>query len=264
MELHLQAHRALVSASSNGIGQAIATALAKEGAEVIINGRSEDSVKNAIAKIKDTLSNAELLPLVADLGTADGCQAATETYPEVDILVNNLSLYESVDFFEITDEQWQRLFDINIMSGIRLSRHYLQKMLQRQRGRILFISSESAIAPAPEMAHYSATKTMQLSIARSLAELTQGTEVTVNALLPGSTHTESVQSLIESVFKDESLSVEEAERRFMQENRPTSLLERLIHPEEIANAATFLCSPLASAFNGSAVRADGGLVRSVF
>jgi 3-oxoacyl-[acyl-carrier protein] reductase len=264
MELHLQGHKALVTASSNGIGLAIAIAFAKEGVEVIINGRSEDSVNSAIAKIKDSLSNPKLLSLVANLGTAQGCQAAIETYPEVDILVNNLSLYESVDFFETTDEQWQRLFDINIMSGIRLSRHYLQKMLQLGRGRILFISSESAIAPAPEMAHYSATKTMQLSIARSLAELTKGTQVTVNSLLPGSTRTESVQSFIESVFDNESLSVEEAEKRFMQENRPTSLIQRLIHPEEIANAATFLCSPLASAFNGTAVRADGGLVHSVF
>lgn len=264
MELHMQGQRALVSASSGGIGYAIATALAREGVEVIINGRSEDSVNNAVAQIKDSLPDAKLLPLVADLGTAAGCQQAIESYPEIDILVNNLSLYESADFFETTDEQWQRLFDINIMSGVRLCRHYLQKMLQLKRGRILFISSESAIAPAPEMAHYSATKTMQLSIARSLAELTKGTEITVNALLPGSTRTESVISFIENVFNDKSFSAEEAEHQFMRENRPTSLLERLIRPEEIANAATFLCSPLASAFNGTAVRADGGLVRSVF
>lgn len=263
MELHMQGQRALVSASSGGIGHAIATALAREGVEVIVNGRSEDSINDAVVQIKDSLPDAKLLPLVADMGTAAGCQLAIESYSEIDILVNNLSLYESVDFFDTTDEQWQRLFDINIMSSVRLCRYYLQKMLQLKRGRILFISSESAIAPAPEMAHYSATKTMQLSIARSLAELTKGTEVTVNALLPGSTRTESVQSFIESVFDNES-SIEEAEQRFMRENRPTSLLGRLIHPEEIANAATFLCSPLASAFNGSAVRADGGLVRSVF
>lgn len=264
MEFNLQGQKALVTASSDGIGRAIAAALAKEGVEVIINGRSEKSVNGAIAKIKESLTNSKLLPLVADLGTADGCKAAIETYPEVDILVNNLSLYESVDFFDITDEQWQRLFDINIMSGIRISRHYLKKMLQSKCGRILFISSESAIAPAPEMAHYSATKTMQLSIARSLAELTKGTQVTVNSLLPGSTRTESVGKFIESVFDDKSLSVEAAEKRFMQENRPTSLIERLIRPEEIAIAATFLCSPLASAFNGAALRADGGLIRSIF
>jgi 3-oxoacyl-[acyl-carrier protein] reductase len=264
MELNLKGQLALVTASSDGIGRAIAVELAKEGVKVIINGRSDNSVNDAIAKIKDSLSNPKLLPLVADLGTADGCKTATETYPEVDILVNNLSLYESVDFLDITDEQWQRLFDINIMSGVRLSRHYLEKMLQTKRGRILFISSESAISPAPEMAHYSATKTMQLSIARSLAELTKGTQVTVNSLLPGSTRTESVGKFIESIFNDKSLSVEEAEKQFMQENRPTSLIQRLIRPEEIALVATFLCSPLASAFNGTAVRADGGLVRSVF
>lgn len=264
MELHLQGQKALVSASSGGIGQAIAAAFAKEGAEVIINGRSKDSVESAIAKIKENQPEAKLLPLAADLGTAEGCKLAIESYQEVNILVNNLSLYESIDFFEITDEQWQRLFDINIMSSVRLSRHYLKKMLERKRGRILFIASESAIAPAPEMAHYSATKTMQLSIARSLAELTKGTEVTVNSLLPGSTLTESVMGFIKDVFDDESLSEEAAEQKFMAENRPTSLIQRLIRSEEIANAAIFLCSPLASAFNGSAVRIDGGLVRSVF
>lgn len=263
MELNLHAQKALVSASSGGIGLAIATAFAKEGAEVIINGRSEDSVKRAIAKIKENLSEAKILPLAADLSTIDGCELAINSYPEVNILINNLSLYESVDFFKITDEQWQRLFNINIMSSVRLSRHYLQKMLQHKRGRILFISSESAISPAPEMAHYSATKTMQLSIARSLAELTKGTEVTVNSLLPGSTRTESVMSFIQEVFDDKSLSAEAQAQKFMAENRPTSLIQRLILPEEIANAAVFLCSPLASAFNGSAIRADGGLVRSV-
>lgn len=263
MELNLQDRKVLVSASSGGIGRAIATAFASEGAEVIVNGRSEDSVKSAIALIKENLPDAKLLPLIADLSTADGCNLAIESYPEVDILINNLSLYESVDFFDITDEQWQRLFDINIMSSVRLSRHYLQKMLQHKRGRILFVSSESAISPAPEMAHYSATKTMQLSIARSLAELTKGTEVTVNSLLPGSTRTESVMSFIEDVFDDEALTTEAAEQKFMTENRSTSLIQRLIRPEEIANAAIFLCSPLASAFNGSAVRADGGLIRSI-
>ena len=264
MELNLQNQKALISASSGGIGRAIATAFAREGAEVIINGRNENTVKGAIAKIKENLPHAKLLPLAADLGTADGCKLAIESYPEVDILINNLSLYESVDFFEITDEQWQRLFDINIMSSVRLSRHYLQKMLQRKQGRVLFIASESAISPAPEMAHYSATKTMQLSIARSLAELTKGTEVTVNSLLPGSTRTESVMSFIQDVFDNQSLSSEAAEQRFILENRPTSLIQRLIRPEEIANAAIFLCSPIASAFNGAAVRADGGLVRSIF
>ncbi|MEC4983422.1 MAG: SDR family oxidoreductase [Oscillatoria sp. PMC 1068.18] len=264
MELNLQNQKVLVSASSGGIGYAIATAFAKEGAEVIINGRSDKSVDRAIAEIKEKVPDAKLLSLAADLGTADGCQLAIKTYPEVNILVNNLSLYESVDFFEITDEQWQRLFNINIMSSVRLSRHYLKQMLQKSQGRILFIASESAISPAPEMAHYSATKTMQLAIARSLAELTKGTEVTVNSLLPGSTRTESVKKFIQDVFDDESLSAEAAEEKFMVENRPSSLIQRLILPEEIANAAVFLCSPLASAFNGAAVRADGGLIRSVF
>ena len=264
MELNLQNQKVLVTASSGGIGYAIANAFAREGAQVIINGRTEDSVKSAIAKIKEELADAKLLPLAADLGTAEGCKLAIESYPEVNILVNNLGIYESVDFFAITDEQWQRLFEINIMSAVRLSRHYLQKMLASNWGRILFIASESGISPAPEMVHYSATKTMQLSIARSLAELTKGTEVTVNSLLPGSTLTESVMDFIQDVFDDPSLSAEAAEQKFMAENRPTSLIQRLIRPEELANAAVFLCSPLASVFNGSAVRADGGLIRSVF
>ena len=263
MELNLQNQKVLVSASSGGIGHAIATAFVREGAEVIINGRSEDSVNSAIAQIKEKFLDAKLLSLAADLSTAEGCKTAVESYSEVNILVNNLGIYESVDFFEITDEQWQRMFNINIMSGVRLSRHYLKKMLESNWGRVLFIASENAIEPVPEMAHYSATKTMQLSLARSLAELTKGTEVTVNSLVPGSTRTESAMDSIQNAFA-ESLSAEAAEQKFMAENRSTSLIQRLIRPEEIANAAVFLCSPLASAFNGSAVRAEGGSVRSVF
>lgn len=262
MDLGLQGKLALVTASTGGIGLEIARALAAEGARVIVNGRSESSVAKAMDSIRSSDPDAALEPLAADNGTAEGCAATVRAFSEIDVLVNNLGTYEAVGFMEETDESWARLFEINVMSGVRLSRHYLGGMLKRGTGRILFVSSESAISPAPEMAHYSATKTMQLSISRSLAELTKGTQVTVNTVLPGSTKTEGVAAFIQEVFPD--LSPEEAERRFMRENRPTSLLERLIDPKEIANFVAFLSGERSSAINGAALRVDGGLVRSVF
>lgn len=262
MNLQLTGKLALVTASSGGIGLEIARSLAREGATVIINGRSAASVDQAIAELKKELPDADLKALAADNGTAEGTEATIAAFPEIDILVNNLGIYEAVGFFDETDESWQRLFEVNIMSGVRLARHYLPKMIAKNDGRIIFISSESGVNPAPEMAHYSATKTMQLSISRSLAELTKGTAVTVNVVLPGSTKTEGVTKFIADIFPD--LSEANAERKFMQENRPTSLIERLIRPEEIGNAVTFICSPLASAINGASLRVDGGLVRNIF
>ncbi len=260
MKLDLENKTALVTASSGGIGMEIARSLAAEGAKVAINGRTQASVESAIENLG--IPDAQLIPIVADNGTAAGCAKTISDLPEVDILVNNLGIYEAVGFFDETDESWQKLFEINIMSGVRLARHYLQGMLDRGHGRVVFISSESAISPAPEMAHYSATKTMQLGISRSLAELTKGTAVTVNSLLPGSTRTEGVKEFIKELFPD--LSPAEAEKRFMSENRPTSLIGRLIDPKEIGDIVAFLCSDRAAIFNGSAIRADGGLVRSVF
>lgn len=262
MNLELNDKLALVTASSGGIGQAIATSLAREGATVIINGRSPEAVEKAIAEIKKEQPEAKLLPLAADNGTARGCASTIEAFPHVDILVNNLGIYEAVGFFDETDEAWQKMFEVNIMSGVRLARHYLARMLEKDWGRIFFIASESGISPAPEMAHYSATKTMQLSISRSLAELTKGSKVTVNAVLPGSTITEGVAKFIQDIFPDASL--EEAGKRFMAENRPTSLIGRLIEPKEIGDFISFLSSPLASAINGAALRVDGGLVRTAF
>ena len=262
MDLQLDDKLALVTASSGGIGFEIARALAAEGARVIINGRSGPSVNGAIDRLRQVLPQAKLESLVADNGTAEGCATTLQEFPEVDILVNNLGVYEAVGFFDETDEAWQRLFEVNVLSGVRLSRSYLRTMLAKGTGRILFIASESALNPAPEMAHYSATKTMQLSVARSLAELTKGTQVTVNAVLPGSTKTEGVSTFIQDVFP--GLSATDAERRFMQENRPTSLIERLIDPAEVGDFVTFLCSPRSSAINGAALRIDGGLVRTVF
>ncbi|MDB6171549.1 MAG: oxidoreductase [Chthoniobacteraceae bacterium] len=262
MNLKLDNQLALVTASTGGIGQEIATALAREGATVIVNGRSTASVESAIAAIRAVLPNAKLQALASDNGTAAGVAETIRQVPNVDILINNLGIYEAVGFFDETDDAWQRLFEVNIMSGVRLARHYLKEMLTQKSGRVIFISSESAISPSPEMAHYAATKTMQLSISRSLAELTKGTAVTVNSILPGSTKTEGVTKFVKDIFPGET--EENAERRFVKENRPTSLIERLITPQEIADFVTFISSPLASAVNGAALRVDGGLVRSVF
>ena len=187
MDLALQGKTALVTASSNGIGLAIAESLAKEGAQVVVNGRTESSVAQAIEQLSQRVDTNLLVPLVADNGTKAGCDTTIAALPHVDILVNNLGIYEAVGFFDESDADWQRLFEVNIMSGVRLARHYLQSMLSKNAGRIVFISSESGVSPAPEMAHYSATKTMQLGISRSLAALTKGTQVTVNSVLPGPT-----------------------------------------------------------------------------
>lgn len=261
MDLRLAGKLALVTGSTGGIGLAIATSLAREGARVIVNGRTESSVARAIATIRAQHEGAELIALAADNGTAEGCARTLEAHPEIDLLVNNLGIYEAVGFFEETDEAWQRLFEVNIMSGVRLSRHYLAAMLRKKTGRVVFISSESGVSPAPEMAHYSATKTMQLSISRSLAELTRGTAVTVNTVMPGSTLTESVEKFVQDVFP--GLSLEAASERFIRENRTTSLIERFIRPEEIGDAVAFVCSERASAINGAALRVDGGIVRSI-
>lgn len=261
MDLNLRGQTALVTGSTGGIGLAIATSLAAEGARVILNGRSQASVDAASKTILKAHPQASLLGLAADNGTAAGCDATVAAYPQVDILVNNLGIYEAVGFFDESDDAWQRLFEVNILSGVRLARHYLKGMLERNRGRIIFISSESGVSPAPEMAHYSATKTMQLSISRSLAELTKGTAVTVNTVLPGSTMTESVQKFVADVFPD--LSPADAEKRFIVENRSTSLIQRFIRPEEIGDAVAFVASPRASAINGAAIRVDGGIVKSI-
>lgn len=262
MKLDFNGQSALVTASSGGIGLEIARSLAAEGARVIINGRTQTSVDQALASLHSELPDADLVALVTDNGTAVGCHETISMWPAVNILVNNLGIYEAVGFFDETDEAWQRLFEVNIMSGVRLARHYLKGMLDRGHGRIVFMSSESGISPAPEMAHYSATKTMQLGIARSLAELTKGTAVTVNSVLPGPTRTEGVEKFIQDLFP--GLARAEAERRFILENRPTSLIERLIDPKEIGDIVAFVCSARASIINGSCIRAEGGLVRTVF
>ncbi|MNO52644.1 3-oxoacyl-[acyl-carrier-protein] reductase FabG [compost metagenome] len=264
MQLHLEGTTALVTGSTSGIGKAIAISLVQEGAAVLVNGRHEDKVKQTIAEIRTDYPEAVLYPAVADLGTEEGCRKLTEEYPKVDILINNLGIFEPAEYFDIPDTEWFKFFEVNVMSGVRLSRQYLKHMLKKNEGRVVFIASEAAIMPSQEMAHYSATKTMQLSLSRSLAELTKGTKVTVNTVMPGSTLTEGVETMLHTLYPGEKLTIEEAETRFMKENRPSSIIQRLIRPEEIADFVVFLSSPLSSAINGSALRIDGGLVRSVF
>ena len=263
MDLQLQGKRALVTGSTAGIGLAIARGLAREGAGVIINGRTAQRVDHSVAALNKAGVSGKVEGLAADLGTAGGTRTAIERFPEVDILVNNLGIFEAKPFEDIPDADWLRFFEVNLLSGVRLSRHYLPGMKKRNWGRIVFISSESAIQIPAEMIHYGMTKTAQLAIARGLAETTAGTNVTVNSVLPGPTASEGVNTFVEELARDQKTTRREVEKQFFQNMRPTSLLKRMAEPEEVANLVTFVCSPLSSATNGAALRADGGVVRSI-
>lgn len=261
MELTLQDKTALVTASTAGIGHAIATQLLEEGARVIVNGRSAATVERTVAALAARFGAHKVLPLVADVSRAGSELAALAAYPQVDILVNNAGMYELSDFFATSDDDWRRMFEMNVMSGIRLARAYMQGMLARGQGRVIFISSEVALTPMASMAHYSASKATQLSVSRSLAELTKGSAVTVNAVLPGPTETESLKGFIESV--NPGLPYAEAERKFMAENRPSSLIYRLAKPHEVASVVIFLASERGAVINGAAIRAEGGTVPTI-
>jgi len=257
MDLQLEGKRALVTGSTAGIGLAIATALAKEGAKVIVNGRTQERVDQA----KRASGGAD--GIAADLGTAAGADAVIARFPQVDILVNNVGIFEPKSFEQIPDDDWRRFFEVNVLSGVRLSRHYLEPMKRKDWGRIVFISSESGLQTPAEMIHYGMTKTAQLAVSRGLAETTAGTAVTVNAVLPGPTESEGVGDFVERLARERGVTRDAMEREFFEKARPTSLLQRFITSEEIASVVTFVCSPLAAAINGSAVRADGGVVRSI-
>jgi hypothetical protein len=263
MDLQLEGKRALVTGSTAGIGFAIAKGLAKEGASVIVNGRSTKRVDEALTALNKAGVSGNLEGLAADLGTADGTRAAMERFPEVDILVNNLGIFETKPFESITDADWLHIFEVNILSGVRLSRHYLPGMKRRNWGRIVFISSESGVQIPTEMIHYGMTKTAQLAIARGLAETTAGTNVTVNSVLPGPTASEGANNFVEKLARDQKTTRQEVEKQFFENMRPTSLLKRMAEPDEVANLVTFVCSPLSSATNGAALRVDGGVVRSI-
>src|ERR1700704_2901114 len=263
MNLELDGKLALVTGSTAGIGYAIAEALAREGARVIVNGRTTKRVEQAIKQIRSAVPQARLETLAADLGNAEGVRATVQRFPEVEILVNSLGIFEPKSFEQIPDEDWFRFFEVNVMSGIRLSRGYLPGMRKRNWGRILFISSESAVQIPAEMIHYGMTKTAQLAISRGLAETTAGTGITVNTVLPGPTASEGVNVFVDDLAKSAKKERAAIEADFFRNIRPSSLLQRFARPDEVAALVTFLCSPLSSATNGSALRADGGVVRSI-
>ncbi|MET0791391.1 MAG: SDR family NAD(P)-dependent oxidoreductase [Polyangiaceae bacterium] len=264
MDFELRGKRALVSGSTAGIGFAIARALAAEGASVIVNGRSEERTAKAVAAIRASgLPDADLRGIAADLGTAEGCAKLVAAVPEVDVLVNNVGIFEAKPFGEITDAEWLHFFEVNVLSGVRLSRAYLPGMLTRNWGRILFISSESGLQIPVEMIQYGTTKTAQLAVARGLAEMTKGSAVTVNSILPGPTQSEGVGDFVAGLAAQQNKTAADVERDFFQHARPTSLLQRFESPDEIAALTAFIASPRASGVNGAALRVDGGVVRAI-
>jgi len=264
MDLKLKNKTALVTGSTAGIGFAIAKSLAHEGAHVFVNGRTIERVENAVNKIKQQTDNENIKGLVADFSDKQQIDKLLTQLPEVDILINNVAVFEPKAFADITDESWIKFFEINVLSAIRLSRVYFDKMLKKNWGRIIFISSESAVQIPEEMIHYGMTKTAQIAVARGLAELTKGTNVTVNSVLPGPTFSEGVGGFIEALAKQNNKTVEQMEAEFFKSIRPTSILQRFIEPDEIASVVTYVASPLSSAINGAALRADGGVIKSAF
>lgn len=263
MHYELEAKCALVTGSTAGIGLAIAMALAGEGARVIVNGRTDDRVAEAIKKIRAKHPMAKLEAFAGDLSKVDEVTEVYERFPEVDILVNNLGIYEPKPFEKITDDDWHAMIETNFFSGVRLSRAYLPIMLNRNWGRIIFISSESAVQIPKEMIHYGVTKTMQVALARGLAETTVGTGVTVNSVLPGPTRSEGVEGFVKQMAKEQGKSAEEVEKDFFKNVRPSSLIQRFATNEEVANLVAYVASPLSSATNGAALRVDGGVVKSI-
>jgi NAD(P)-dependent dehydrogenase (short-subunit alcohol dehydrogenase family) len=263
MDFGLRGKKAVVSGSTAGIGLAIATALAAEGASVVVNGRTEARVNSALDKIRQHDKTADLHGVAADLGTAAGVEAFVKRVPHADILINNLGIFEPKPFAEIPDADWLRFFEVNVLSGVRLSRHYLPGMLKKNWGRIIFISSESAVQIPAEMVHYGMTKTAQVAIARGLAESVAGTGVTVNSVLPGPTASEGVAGFLESIAKQRGISTADIEKEFFKTGRPSSLLKRFETPEEIAAVVTFVASAQSAAISGAAVRAEGGVIRSI-
>ena len=263
MDLGLNGKNAVVTGSTAGIGLAIAEALAAEGAAVVVNGRTEARVAAAIESIGKRRSGAKVRGVAADLGTAKGATDFARAVPETDVLVNNLGIYQAKPFAEITDADWLHLFEVNVMSGVRLARQYLPGMLRKNWGRIIFISSESGQHIPAEMIHYGTTKTAQIAVARGLAESVAGTGVTVNSILAGPTASEGVGNFVADVARQRGTSAAEVEKEFFQSVRPTSLLRRFETPEEVAAVVAFVAGAGSVAINGAAVRAEGGVVRSI-
>lgn len=260
MHIDLSGKRAVITGSTAGIGYAIAKGLAAAGATVVITGRTKERVDEALNALSQEVDSANATGVAADLGTADGCQKLIDHVPDTDILINNVGIFAEKDFFDTDDETWQQFYDVNVMSAVRLSRHYAQGMRERNWGRVEFISSESALNIPTEMIHYGMTKAAVQSISRGLAKVLSGTQVTVNAILPGPTRSESVKKMMQDFAEQKGISIEEAETRFIQENRPSSIIQRLADPEEVANLCVYIASEQASATTGAALRVEGGIV----
>jgi NAD(P)-dependent dehydrogenase (short-subunit alcohol dehydrogenase family) len=263
MDLKLNGRVALVTGSTAGIGFAIAKSLAIEGAHVYVNGRTQKRVEEAITAIRSHAANTRVDGIVADFSGPAGAETVIAKLPVVDVLVNNVGIFEPKPFTEIPDQDWYRLFEVNVMSGVRLARHYLAGMLKKNWGRILFISSESAVQIPAEMVHYGMTKTAQVAVARGIAESVAGTGVTANSILAGPTESEGVAGFVEAMAEQQKKSKVEIEREFFERVRPSSLLKRFATVDEVAAMASYLASELSSATNGAALRVDGGVVRAI-
>ena len=263
MNLELQDKTAVVSGSTAGIGLATAMALAAEGARVVINGRTEARVTAALGKIRQRVPKAEARGVAADLGTSAGVDSFLQQVTATDVLVNNLGIFEPKPFLEIPDADWVRFFEVNVLSGVRLARAYLPGMLEKKWGRVIFISSESAQQIPAEMIHYGMTKTAQIAVARGLAESIAGSGVTVNSILAGPTASEGVGAFVERMAKEQNVSKADLEKRFFATVRPSSLLKRFETPEEVAAVVAFVASGQSIAINGAAIRAEGGVIRSI-
>ena len=263
MQINLAGKKALVTGSTAGIGLAIAQGLAATGAQVVINGRTEGAVTEAISKLRERVAGALVTGVAADLSTREGCDVLLARHPQVDILVNNLGIYQTEDFFDIADAEWERFFSVNVMSGVRMARSLAQSMVAKGWGRIVFISSESGLNIPIEMIHYGFTKTANLAISRGLAKRLAGTGVTVNAVLPGPTLSTGVENAFASTAASSGKSLDEVATAFIKAKRPGSILQRAATVEEVANMVVYVCSQQASATTGAALRVDGGAVDSI-
>lgn len=263
MDLRISGKTAVVSGSTAGIGFAIASELAREGARVVINGRLQDSVDAALDRLRSLVDGARVSGVAADLSSVAGCQVLFDACPQADILVNNLGIFDPAPFEAIADGEWQRFFETNVMSGVRLSRHYLPAMKAANWGRIVFISSESGINTPGEMVHYGMTKSAQLAVSRGLAQSCAGTGVTVNAVLPGPTRSEGVAEFFAKLAAGSGIGLDDMERRFFAEGRPTSIIKRMIDPAEVAALVAYVCSARAAATTGAALRVEGGIVSTI-
>ncbi|WP_300559893.1 SDR family oxidoreductase [Companilactobacillus sp.] len=264
MDLHLTHKLALITGSTKGIGKAIAIQMAQEGSDVIINGRKQEDVDKVVAEIKTKFPDTNPQAAAADISKEAGRKKLFNDFPKVDILVNNMGIFQPMEYWDIDDDIWEKFFKVNVLSGNALAKFYLPKMLADDFGRIIFIASEEAVMPSGEMPQYSMTKSMNLSLAKSLSKLTVATHVTVNTVMPGSTLTEGVQDMIDKMYKDSDIPKDQWEADFMKNHRSRSQIQRLIRPEEIGRFVAFVASPDASSFSGEALRLDGGLVPTIF